>query len=261
MCPKSFWSIGEYWGEVSLTKNNKIKAVKKKEKSPEKSCSLCLAMAPQAGPSSEKKRKVFLKEDEILKVLEEVLDQSGSDFDFESSGSEHESTCISDRSEDEGMENASGSNRERDINKNLNMSWSVSGTSFIPEIHKFDNSESGVKPGMFHENSKESDYFMSLLTPEIVQAIVQETNQYANQKIRAGQFTPSSYLGKWKNTEVDEMYVFLALMMLNSSNKKRDMKLQWSTDPLLHTPIFGKIMSRDRFFTILSMLHFSNNDE
>ena len=55
------------------------------------------------------------------------------------------------------------------------------------------------------------------------------------------------------------MYVFFALMMLNAYNKKRDMKQQWSTDPLLHSPIFGRTMPRDRFFSILSMLHFSNN--
>ena len=55
------------------------------------------------------------------------------------------------------------------------------------------------------------------------------------------------------------MYVLFALMMLNACNKKRDMQQQWSTDSLLHSPIFGRTMPRDRFFSILSMLHFSNN--
>ena len=35
----------------------------------------------------------------------------------------------------------------------------------------------------------------------------------------------------------------------------------WSTDELIETQIFRKIMQRDRFFEILKFLHFLNNDE
>jgi hypothetical protein len=44
-------------------------------------------------------------------------------------------------------------------------------------------------------------------------------------------------------------------------NKKRQLKEQWSKDPLLHTPIFAKTMARDRFLVILSMLHFADNEK
>ena len=121
----------------------------------------------------------------------------------------------------------------------------------------FNNTNNGVKPGVFVDNSEEVDYFMSLLTPNIIETIVQETNRYAFQKIQAGQFTPSSYLNNWKNTDISEIYVFLALMMLNSCNKKRDMKLQWSTDPLLHAPIFernsgqGQVLLHTQYATFL----------
>jgi hypothetical protein len=50
-------------------------------------------------------------------------------------------------------------------------------------------------------------------------------------------------------------------MMLNSRNRKRQLKEQWSKDPLLHTPIFGKTMPRDRFLVILSMLHFADEKQ
>jgi hypothetical protein len=35
----------------------------------------------------------------------------------------------------------------------------------------------------------------------------------------------------------------------------------WSTDDLIDTPFFRKVMSRDRFFAILKMLHFSNAEQ
>jgi hypothetical protein len=48
-------------------------------------------------------------------------------------------------------------------------------------------------------------------------------------------------------------------MMLNSRNRKRQLKEQRLNDPLLHTPIFSKTMARDRFLVKLSMLHFADN--
>jgi hypothetical protein len=69
------------------------------------------------------------------------------------------------------------------------------------------------------------------------------------------------YLQKWKETNENEVYIFIALMMLNSRNRKGQPKEQWSKDPLLHTPIFGKTNARDRFLVILSMLHFADNEK
>ena len=35
----------------------------------------------------------------------------------------------------------------------------------------------------------------------------------------------------------------------------------WSMDPLLHTPLFGETMSRDRWLSIMQFLHFSDNTQ
>ena len=43
--------------------------------------------------------------------------------------------------------------------------------------------------------------------------------------------------------------------------QKGDLQSYWSTDLLLHTPIFGQIMSRDRYIHILRCLHCHDNEE
>ena len=44
-------------------------------------------------------------------------------------------------------------------------------------------------------------------------------------------------------------------------NKKLSLKKYWSTDEYLRSDIFGKIMTRDRYFLLLRMLHFSHERE
>jgi hypothetical protein len=89
---------------------------------------------------------------------------------------------------------------------------------------------------------------------------VQETNWFASQVLKGGDIS-APYLQKWKETNENEVCIFIALMMLNSRKRKRQLKEQWSKDPLFHTPIFGKTMARDRFLDILSMLHFADNEK
>jgi len=43
-------------------------------------------------------------------------------------------------------------------------------------------------------------------------------------------------------------------------SKKLEINENWSTDPLLMSPIFSKIMSRDKYLLILRVLHFNNNE-
>jgi len=58
----------------------------------------------------------------------------------------------------------------------------------------------------------------------------------------------------------EELYLFIAVQMLMSRNKKLNISNYWFTDPLLYSPIFGKIMSRNRFQLLLHYIHFCNNN-
>ncbi|KAJ8928485.1 hypothetical protein NQ314_018955 [Rhamnusium bicolor] len=61
--------------------------------------------------------------------------------------------------------------------------------------------------------------------------------------------------------QAEEFICFIGITLLMSRVKKFKFHDYWSTNPLLSTPIFGKIMKRDRYYFILKMMHFcdSNN--
>jgi hypothetical protein len=67
---------------------------------------------------------------------------------------------------------------------------------------------------------------------------MQETNRFASQVLKGGDIS-ASYLQKWKETNENKVYVFIAFMMLNSQNRKRQLKEQWLKNPLLPIPQFS----------------------
>ena len=56
-----------------------------------------------------------------------------------------------------------------------------------------------------------------------------------------------------------DMKKFLGLITLMGQIRKSHWKEHWSTDTLLETPIFPKIMTRRRFQQIMTFLHFNDN--
>jgi hypothetical protein len=70
---------------------------------------------------------------------------------------------------------------------------------------------------------------------------VKEADRFASQVLKGSDIS-APYLQKWKEANENEVYVFIALMVLNSRNRNRQLKEQWLKDPLLHIPIFGKTM-------------------
>ena len=97
---------------------------------------------------------------------------------------------------------------------------------------------------------------------ELVELIVRETNTYAAQKIQARSFIPlRSRMRDWKPiTNKDEMYVVLALFMLMGIIQKPTLRSYFSKNCILATPIFGSIISMDRFESVCNVMHFNNND-
>lgn len=62
----------------------------------------------------------------------------------------------------------------------------------------------------------------------------------------------------WTPIDVDEFKIFLSLVVLMGIIRKPTTQTYWTKDELLSTPIFIKIMHRDRFLSIKTNLHFSN---
>ncbi len=66
---------------------------------------------------------------------------------------------------------------------------------------------------------------------------------------------------QWYDITVPEMGVFLALVMLMGVLKKNNFRDYWSSDLLLQTPTFSKVITVNRFINILRALHFTGNLE
>jgi hypothetical protein len=130
---------------------------------------------------------------------------------------------------------------------------------FSPKIHPFDDSLSGCKIDL-SASDKESDFFKYFVDEEIVTRLVIKTNhRYA--KIAESESNLSMRLKRWVDTNNDEMYVFLAILLLLPLNSRNTIDSHWSTNPLLYSPIFSDTMPRDRFVLLLRMLNFSDEEE
>ena len=66
---------------------------------------------------------------------------------------------------------------------------------------------------------------------------------------------------KWTDTDAEEMKKFLALLILMGLVKKSEKDEYWSTSPLMCTPIFGRVMPRNRFRQIWRYWHFNDNEK
>ncbi|KAG0413353.1 hypothetical protein HPB47_009494, partial [Ixodes persulcatus] len=85
--------------------------------------------------------------------------------------------------------------------------------------------------------------FEAFLDNDLFSLIVRKTNRYAEQKLNASQLSEHSRLKKWVPTTTEEMRVFLPLLLLQGIVQKPKQEWYWSKNKLLHTPIFGEVMS------------------
>jgi len=66
-------------------------------------------------------------------------------------------------------------------------------------------------------------------------------------------------MNKWRDTNIEEMNIFLALILLQGIIQKPELEMFWSTRPLLDTPYLHQVMTGQRFSLLLRCLHFVNN--
>jgi hypothetical protein len=60
---------------------------------------------------------------------------------------------------------------------------------------------------------------------------------------------------------VPEQKQFFGLVFVTGIIEKPDFKMYWTVDPVFETPIFSKAMFRNRFESIMSLLHFSDSSQ
>ena len=59
---------------------------------------------------------------------------------------------------------------------------------------------------------------------------------------------------------IDEMKVFIGLVMLMRIIHEPSINLYWTNDAFYHTLLFSQIINRNQFNLILKFLHFNNNE-
>jgi len=117
-----------------------------------------------------------------------------------------------------------------------------------------------------HQNEAQNEthcakVFKMFFEGELVELIVRETNTYAAQKIQARSFIPlRSRMRDGQPITKDEMYVVLALFILMGIIQKATLLSYFKKIYILATPVFGSIISMDRFESICKFMHFNNND-
>ena len=123
---------------------------------------------------------------------------------------------------------------------------------------------SGVRVEIGDEPT-ESDCFKAVFSDEAVAYMVIKTNRYAEQQIarlrNAGRLKEYSRACNWKETNITEMKAWIGLVLLMGHTRLPSYSSYWSTNFLAKQPVFGKIMTRDRFLSILKFLHLCNNNE
>lgn len=104
------------------------------------------------------------------------------------------------------------------------------------------------------------DFWNYVFPRNLVELIVYETNRYAeNICDYSNPRQRDSRINKWEPTNIEEIHVFIALLILQGIIKKPDLQMYFATDELLATPIFNKIITANRFLILLRMLHFETD--
>ncbi|XP_004923418.1 piggyBac transposable element-derived protein 4 isoform X2 [Bombyx mori] len=108
------------------------------------------------------------------------------------------------------------------------------------------------------------DAFIAIWDREIMESIVEETNIYAQQlatvMLETGTIRPHSWITRWQDTDVNELYTYFAIILAMGVFIKSCLTEYWCTaQDVFYTPGFSAQMSYDRFRLLSRCLHFSNN--
>ncbi|XP_063590198.1 piggyBac transposable element-derived protein 4-like [Penaeus indicus] len=97
----------------------------------------------------------------------------------------------------------------------------------------------------------------SLVTDELLEHIVRETNWYAVAHSPAA----SSHMGKWTPTSRQEVLAYLGIRVVMGLWKPVNYRDFWSTNRVLRHELVAEVMTRDRFDQLTTHLHFSHLEE
>lgn len=132
--------------------------------------------------------------------------------------------------------------------------------NWLPKNLPFSENPGPLSDAAALDSIEPKDFVELFISDLLIQNIVDQTNLYADQCIQAMDGTSQhARIHAWKPVTVSEMKVFLGLFFLTGIIHKPELDMYWSTDEMLATPYFSKVMSRNRFEIIWRFLHFNDN--
>ncbi|XP_046398242.1 piggyBac transposable element-derived protein 4-like [Ischnura elegans] len=203
-------------------------------------------------------------------ILEFLTKSDSEDEDFDADSEEDVSDCEEESAESTHLQNISTSSSNDTSNEVEELATKRRKTTskgidwfsgdFTPKIHNFDSSSSGCKAAL-SASSPIRSFFEVFFSTDLVTLISEETNRFFEYTMEISSEVTVSRIKTWRYTTPEEIYSFLAITLLMPRVKKLSLHEYWTKDILMKTPIFGDLMTRDRYLSILRMLHFSDNRE
>jgi len=105
------------------------------------------------------------------------------------------------------------------------------------------------------------DAYSMFLTDDILDFIVNCTNDNANQFTSTTRVSRASRIRKWVNTNREEMRRFLGIVLYMGIVKMPTIASYWKTSKFYKNSFIPKVMSRNRFQLLLRFIHFCSEDE
>jgi hypothetical protein len=103
--------------------------------------------------------------------------------------------------------------------------------------------------------------FSRVMTDEVYELLVEETNSLARKTLAETTLKPFSIMKNWKDVDLVEMRAFVGILYYFGMVKMPSYKMYWSRDGISEMRGFRGIMSRNRWMAIWKCFHIVNNDD
>jgi len=128
-------------------------------------------------------------------------------------------------------------------------------TPFTPLIPPF----TGLRGPKVDLPDNVKDYVHLFLSDELFDDIATQTNIYAADFLANSTPTVKSRFNEWKPATSCELRHFIALSILMGVNPLPSIPDYWSTNILFHNPVYGAVLSRNRYQLLSKFIHFADN--
>ena len=112
-------------------------------------------------------------------------------------------------------------------------------------------------------NKTPIDFFQLFVTDDMLEAIVEQTNLFAQQYIDSHELSRRSRVQQWAKSphDVVELKKFLALIIIMGLISYPSIEDYWVTSWPFATPTFSSILKRDRFSLLMRFLHLNDSSK